>query len=71
MLFACFMASFGLWQPVLSEQLEGTLLTAGLALTAWVRASFLTNYLGKATFFGGEEVLFRWMLCHLPSGSEN
>lgn len=65
------MASFGLWQPVFSEQPEGTLLTAGLALTAWVRASFLTNYLGKATFFGGEEVLFRWMLCHLPSGSEN
>lgn len=60
MLFTCFVASSGVWQPVLSEQQDGSLLTAGLTLAAWLRALFLTDYLrGKATFFGGEEVLFK------------
>lgn len=53
------------------EAASTLLTTAGLSLIPQATASFPTGDLGKATFSGGEEILFGGMLCHLPSGSEN
>lgn len=46
------------------------LTTEELSLTPQVRTSFPAGDLGKVIFLGGEEILFRGLLCQFLSGSE-